>query len=283
MVSKITPREHLEEVLASYSQCDNERLHEIMTALSTHLLSFAEETKLTRAEWMQAIQFLTATGQKCDDVRQEFILLSDILGVSMLVEMINQQPTDSATEPTVLGPFYVPGAPELSMGDSIAIDGDGGEPLALRGTVRDSEGFPIDRAYLEVWQTSPQGFYDVQDPSLPPMSYRGNFTTGTDGEFVVRTVRPVDYQIPTDGPVGDLLGATGRESWRPAHTHFMVSRDGYKTLITHVFDAGSAHLRSDAVFGVRESLVIPMEQGEATFDLVLDIIEGSSIEEVTGG
>ena len=273
MVSKITPREHLDEVLASYSQCTDDRLLEIMSVLSTHLLSFVEETKLTRDEWMRAIQFLTATGQKCDDVRQEFILLSDVLGVSMLVEMINQQPTASATEPTVLGPFYVPGAPARSMGDSIAVEGDGGETLALRGTVRDANGAPIERALLEVWQTSPQGFYDVQDPSMTPMSYRGNFTTGSDGAFFVRTVRPVDYQIPTDGPVGDLLKATGRASWRPAHTHFMVSATGYKTLITHLFDAGSAHLHSDAVFGVRESLVIPMEQGEATFDLVLDLLD----------
>jgi catechol 1,2-dioxygenase len=270
MVSKISAHEHLDEVRMSYSHCSDDRLREIMSALSTHLLSFVDETKVTRDEWMRAIQFLTATGKKCDDVRQEFILLSDVLGVSMLVEMINQQPTDSATEPTVLGPFYVPGAPEKSMGESIAIEGDGGEPLTLRGTVRDALGAPIERAYLEVWQTSPQGFYDVQDPSIPPMSYRGNFTTGADGTFLIRTVRPVDYQIPTDGPVGELLAATGRESWRPAHTHFMVSRAGYKTLITHVFDASSAHLRSDAVFGVRESLVIPMDRGDATFDLVLD-------------
>jgi protocatechuate 3,4-dioxygenase beta subunit len=271
MESKITARQHLDDVLASYSHVSDERLLEIMTLLSTHLLTFVEESKLTRDEWMRAIEFLTATGKKCDDVRQEFILLSDVLGVSMLVEMMNQQPSDAATEPTVLGPFYVPHAPDRSMGDSIAIDGDGGEPLTLRGTVRDASGEPLEYAYLEVWQTSPQGFYDVQDPSIAPMSYRGNFTTGADGAFLIRTVRPVDYQIPTDGPVGDLLRATNRASWRPAHTHFMVSRDGYKTLITHLFDAGSAHLHSDAVFGVRESLVIPMERGEATFDLVLDL------------
>ncbi len=270
MVSKITARQHMDEVLASYSECDNERLREIMSSLSTHLLSFVQETSLTREEWMRAVEFLTATGKKCEGDRQEFILLSDVLGVSMLVEMMNQKSTDSATEPTVLGPFYVPHAPELVMGDSIAREGDGGEPLTLHGVVRDAGGRPIEGALLEVWQTSPQGFYDVQDPSLPPMSYRGNFTTGGDGAFVVRTVRPVDYQIPTDGPVGDLLRATSRASWRPAHTHFMVSCPGYKTLITHVFDAGSAHLHLDAVFGVRESLVIPMDGGEATFDFVLD-------------
>lgn len=270
MESKITPREHLADVLASFQQCEDERLLEVMTSLSTHLLAFVEETKLTREEWMAGIEFLTATGKKCDDVRQEFILLSDVLGVSMLVEMLNQQPTDAATDPTVLGPFYVPGAPDLAMGDSIAVVGDGGEPLVLRGTVRDSLGEPLSGAYIEVWQTSPNGFYDVQDPTLAPMSYRGNFTTGDDGVFMFHTVRPVDYQIPTDGPVGDLLRATGREAWRPAHTHFMVSRDGYKTLITHLFDAKSAHLHSDAVFGVRESLIVSMDQGESSFDLVLD-------------
>jgi catechol 1,2-dioxygenase len=241
-----------------------------MASLSVHLLAFVEETRLTRDEWMAGIQFLTKTGQKCDDLRQEFILLSDVLGVSMLVEMINQQPTDRATDPTVLGPFYVPGAPELAMGDSIAPENGGGIPLVLSGTVRSSNGTPLASAHLEVWQTSPEGFYDVQDPSLAPMSYRGNFTTGEDGAFSFRTVRPVDYQIPTDGPVGDLLRASGRASWRPAHTHFMVTCDGYKPLITHLFDAQSAHLGSDAVFGVRESLVIAMDTGESSFDLVLD-------------
>jgi len=270
METKITPQRHRADVLASFQNCPDDRLREILARLSRHILEFVEETKLTRDEWMAGIEFLTATGKKCDDVRQEFILLSDVLGVSMLVEMMNQQPTDAATDPTVLGPFYVPGAPDLEMGDSIAVEGDGGEPLVLRGTVRDAQGAPLDGAYIEVWQVSPQGFYDVQDPTIAPMSYRGNFTTGDDGAFMFRTVRPVDYQIPTDGPVGDLLRATGREAWRPAHTHFMVSRDGYKTLITHLFDAGSAYLHSDAVFGVRDSLIVAMEGGESAFDLVLD-------------
>jgi protocatechuate 3,4-dioxygenase beta subunit len=276
METKITPEQHRAEVAASFQNCQDERLREVVTCLSRHILEFVEETKLTRDEWMAGIEFLTATGKKCDDVRQEFILLSDVLGVSMLVEMMNQQPTDAATDPTVLGPFYVPGAPDLEMGESIAVEGDGGEPLVLRGTVRDALGTPLDGAYIEVWQVSPQALYDVQDPTIAPMSYRGNFTTGEDGVFMFRTVRPVDYQIPTDGPVGDLLRATSREAWRPAHTHFLVSHDGYKTLITHLFDAGSAHLRADAVFGVRDSLIVEMEGGESSFDLVLDRASATS-------
>jgi protocatechuate 3,4-dioxygenase beta subunit len=241
-----------------------------MASLTTHLLTFVEETNLTRDEWKQGIDFLTSTGKKCDDVRQEFILLSDVLGVSMLVEMVNQRASDAATDPTVLGPFYVPGAPDYEMGESIAPKGGGGQPLTMRGVVRNAQGTPLEGAYLEIWQTSPEGLYDVQDPKLEPGSYRGNFTTGVDGVFLFQTVRPVDYQIPTDGPVGDLLRATGRTSWRPAHTHFMVTKNGYKPLITHLFDAGSNYLHSDAVFGVRESLIVRMDGAEASFDLVLD-------------
>lgn len=273
MTTKMTPKQHLEEVLASYDQCADPRLVQIMTSLTTHLFAFIEETGLTRHEWMAGIEFLTATGKKCDDERQEFILLSDVLGVSMLVEMVNQRTTDSATEPTVLGPFYRPGGPELAMGDSIAPENSGGQRLTFAGTVRNAEGSPLEGAHLEVWQTSPEGFYDVQDPSLDPMSYRGNFTTGPDGRFNFGTIRPVDYQIPTDGPVGDLLRASARESWRPAHTHFLVTCSGYKTLITHLFDASSRHLHSDAVFGVRETLEVNMDHEVASFDLVLDLAE----------
>lgn len=273
MEAKITPEQHRAEVIARYGECGDERLLELMTSLTTHLLAFIEETNLTRDEWMKGIEFLTDTGKKCDDVRQEFILLSDVLGASMLVEMVNQQASDAATDPTVLGPFYVPGAPELQMGDSIAPSQNGGEPLTMRGVVRDADGAPLGSAHLEIWQTSPEGFYDVQDPTLAPMSYRGNFTTGDDGVFFFQTIRPVDYQIPTDGPVGDLLRATARSSWRPAHTHFMVTKQGYKPLITHLFDADSEHLRNDAVFGVRDSLIVRMDQDEARFDLVLDLLQ----------
>ena len=222
---------------------------------------------------MTGIEFLTDTGHKCDDRRQEFILLSDTLGVSMLIEMVNQDPSDDATEPTVLGPFYVPGAPERVMGESIAPDGSGGDEVVISGVVRTAKGQPLSDATLDVWQVTPNGLYDVQDSAIEPMSHRGIYRTGVDGRFVVRSTVPVDYQIPTDGPVGKMLRATGRPSWRPAHTHFMVSHPGYKTVITHVFDATSAHLETDAVFGVRDSLVVDFSSGETFFDFVLDLVE----------
>jgi catechol 1,2-dioxygenase len=273
MTKKITTQDHLAEVQASFDEQQNPRLVEILRSAVKHLYAFVEETKLTREEWMTGVEFLTATGQKCDDVRQEFILLSDTLGVSMLVEMLNQMPSDVATDPTVFGPFYVPGAPEMAMGSSIAREGNDGEPLVFSGTVRDAAGKALEHARLDVWQVAPNGLYDVQDPASPPFSYRGVFETGPDGHFEILTSRPVDYLIPTDGPVGQMLAATGRLAWRPAHTHFMVTRPGFKTLITHAFDADSPHLSSDAVFGVRESLIIDMNGGTAVFDLVLDVTE----------
>jgi protocatechuate 3,4-dioxygenase beta subunit len=160
------------------------------------------------------------------------------------------------------------------MGASFAREGNAGEAIVFSGTVRDAAGHPLDHARLDVWQVAPNGLYDVQDPESPPMSYRGVFETGPDGRFEILTTRPVDYQIPTDGPVGQLLHASGRHAWRPAHTHFMVSCPGFKTLITHAFDADSPNLSRDAVFGVRESLIIDMNNGTAVFDLVLDA-EGS--------
>jgi catechol 1,2-dioxygenase len=265
--------QHLHDVLESFDETADPRLTEVLRSLVSHLHAFVTETGLTREEWMTGIEFLTATGQKCDDHRQEFILLSDTLGVSMLVEMVNQNSSDGATEPTVLGPFYVPNAPERAMGESIAADDSGGDPVVISGVVRSARGEPLSGAILEVWQVTPEGLYDVQDPTIAPMSHRGLFRTGDDGKFVVRSTVPVDYQIPTDGPVGTMLRAAGRASWRPAHTHFMVSHPGYKTVITHVFDAASTHLESDAVFGVRDSLAVDFSTGSTFFDFVLDPIE----------
>jgi catechol 1,2-dioxygenase len=191
----------------------------------------------------------------------------------MLVEMVNQDPSDGATEPTVLGPFYVPGAPERAMGESIAPEGSGGEEVVISGMVLTTDGQPLSDAILDVWQVTPDGLYDVQDAAIEPMSHRGIFRTGDDGRFALRSTVPVDYQIPTDGPVGAMLRATGRASWRPAHTHFMVSHPGYKTVITHVFDAASTHLETDAVFGVRDSLAVDFSSGATFFDFVLDLVE----------
>jgi len=266
----ITTDQHLTEVLDSFDESANPRLTQILRSLVTHLHSFVAETDLTREEWMAGIEFLTATGHACDDHRQEFILLSDTLGVSMLVEMVNQHASDGATEPTVFGPFYVSGAPMRAMGESIAAEDSTSEEIAISGIVRSSNGEPLANALLEVWQVTPNGLYDVQDPSIEPMSHRGIFRTGDDGHYEFRTTTPVDYQIPTDGPVGKMLRATGRPSWRPAHVHFMVSHPGFKTVITHVFDVDSPYLETDAVFGVRDSLVVDFSSGATSFDFVLD-------------
>ena len=271
MSPAFTNDQHLNDVLASFDHATNPRLADVLRSLVAHLHAFVVETELTREEWMMGIEFLTAAGRLCDDRRQEFILLSDTLGVSMLVEMVNQQNSDGATEPTVLGPFYVPNAPARKMGESIAQD-DSHDDVLISGVVRSSHGEPLADASLDVWQVTPNGLYDVQDVTITPMSSRGIYRTGADGRFAVRTTIPVDYQIPTDGPVGRMLVATGRPSWRPAHTHFMVSHPNYRTVITHVFDAASSHLKSDAVFGVRDSLIVDFAEKVLTFDFVLDPI-----------
>jgi len=264
----------------------NERLKEIMTSVITHLHAVVKETEPTMEEWMAAIQFLTKTGHMCDDWRQEFILLSDTLGVSMLVDAINHRKQAGATENTVLGPFHVADAPRYEMGANISLDGKG-EPLFVHGRVLDTEGQPIEGAKLDVWQANPEGFYDVQQRGVQPdMNLRGVFTTGADGSFHFRTVRALHYPIPDDGSVGDLLKQTGRHPMRPAHIHFMVSASGFKPVTTHLFDSSCPWLYSDAVFGVKESLVaqvrevndaalgtardLPAEHAEIAWDFVLD-------------
>lgn len=265
-----TTKDHLEQVLAAYSSPVDARVGEIARAAIKHLYAFIEEVGLTREEWFQGIQFLTDIGQKCDDKRQEFILLSDTLGVSMLVEMINQRGAEGTTDPTVFGPFHIPGAPEKQMGDTIVIRDPDGEPRTFRGTVRDLSGNPLDGVLLDVWQGSSNGLYDVQDPEAPEWNMRGRFTTGPDGAYSFVTSRPVYYPIPDDGPVFTMLAAAGRHNFRPGHTHVVLSKPGYKTIITHVFDRDSKYLDSDAVFGVRDSLVIDMSQPVVEFDFVLE-------------
>jgi hydroxyquinol 1,2-dioxygenase len=266
-----TPAEHLAQVQASFDDAADPRLAEILRAAVAHLHAFVAEVGLTRDEWFAGIDFLTRVGQMCDGQRQETILLSDTLGVSMLVEMLNHAAAPGTTEPTVFGPFHVDGAPERPQGGSI-VDGDAvdGEPLTVQGQVRDQHGRPVGGARLDVWQTAPNGLYDVQDPAQPEMNLRGVFTTRADGGYSFRTVRPVAYPIPEDGPVGEMLRATGRHNWRPAHIHFLVSAPGHKPVITHVFDRESRYLDADAVFGVRPSLVLDMGGGTATFDPVLE-------------
>jgi catechol 1,2-dioxygenase len=227
-----------------------------MTSVVTHLHAIVKEVEPTFEEWAFAIDFLTRTGKICDDKRQEFILLSDTLGVSMLVDAINHRRNSAATDSTVLGPFHVAGAPHLQMGDSISLDGKG-EPLYMSGHVLNEAGTPIEGALLDVWQTSYDGFYDVQDERQPAMNLRGQFVTGTDGRYFFRSVKPASYPIPSDGTVGTMLAALGRHPMRPAHVHFIVSAPGYQSVTTHVFVDGDPYLDSDAVFGVKESLIVP--------------------------
>lgn len=255
-----------DEVVARLEATPDPRLREVMTALVRHLHAFAKEVRLTEDEWFAAVRFLTATGQISDDVRQEFILLSDTLGLSSLVDLVNHGDEDSpATEPAILGPFYAPGSPERAFGASMVEYDDGGEPAILRGTVRDEDADPVVGAKLDVWQNAATGFYAVQQPEVQgATNLRGVYTTDEQGRYEIRTVRPVPYPIPHDGPVGRLLRDTGRHPWRAAHVHAKVSAPGFATLTTHLFDRESDYLDSDAVFGVKPSLVkdfMPTDDG----------------------
>ncbi len=244
-----------ESVLRSLEQTPNPRLKQVMTSLIRHLHDFVREVELTEAEWMQAIQFLTRVGQMCDDRRQEFILLSDTLGVSMLVDAINHHAEGSVTESTVMGPFYRPGARELPNGASISMDG-GGEPAVISGRVRSADGTPLAGATLDVWEGNENGLYEQQDPDQPDMNLRGRVRTDAEGRYKIVAIKPVSYPVPDDGPVGEMLRALGRHPYRPAHIHFIVSADGHLPLTTHLFAKGDPYLDSDAVFGTKDSLIV---------------------------
>jgi protocatechuate 3,4-dioxygenase beta subunit len=241
------------------------RLREIMTALIRHLHGFVTQVRLTGDEWLAAIRFLTATGQICSDQRQEFILLSDTLGVSMLVDLLAGPASEGsagfATESTVLGPFYAADSPEREYGAAIA-ERPSGDAAWYTGLVTDTDGNPIAGATLDVWQNADDMLYAVQNPDSPPGNLRGVFRTREDGSFAFLGARPTDYPIPADGPVGRLLASTGRHPWRPAHLHVIVSAPGYQRVATHIFDADSKYLASDAVFAVKSSLVRTFERHE---------------------
>lgn len=244
-----------EAVADSFAGAPDERLREVLQSLTKHLHAFVKDVQLTEAEWLAAIDFLTRTGQKCDAVRQEFVLLSDVLGISMLVETINHRAMQGSTESTVLGPFHVVASPPRELGDQICLDGKG-EPCLVTGRVVGPDGAAVAGASVDVWHANADGFYDVQQPGVQPaLNLRGLFTTNADGRFWFRTIVPRYYPIPDDGPVGELLAATGRHPNRPAHIHFLVQAAGFETVTTHVFDAASPYLDSDAVFGVKDSLV----------------------------
>jgi len=255
-----TARNSADIVAARNAACEDARLKEVMEVITRHLHAAVKEIKPTQEEWMRAIEFLTATGHMSDQWRQEFILLSDVLGVSMLVDAINAGRPAGASENTVLGPFHVAGAPQYEHGHNICLDHKG-EDLVVRGRVLDLDGRPIAGAAVDVWQANFDGFYDVQQPGAQPdFNLRGVFTTDADGGYWFRSIKPKFYSIPDDGPVGKLLGALGRHPWRPAHLHFIISRDGYDTLTTHIFDPDDPYLRSDAVFGVKQSLLADFQK-----------------------
>jgi hydroxyquinol 1,2-dioxygenase len=250
-----TENDITEEVLQRFAQTPEPRLREIMLGLIRHLHAFVKEVSLTEAEWFQAIEILTKAGHMSDDKRQEFILFSDTLGVSMVVDLLSHRKPDGATESTVFGPFHRLNAPEMPMGGNIAHLDRTGPPALVAGRVLDLDGRPIAGALLDVWQAQTSGLYDSQDPNLHQMHMRGKFHTDAEGRYLVRTVRPVHYPIPSDGPVGAMLRATGRHPWRPAHIHFVVSAEGYEPVTTHIFDSADEYLASDAVFAVKDSLI----------------------------
>jgi|TARA_B110000967_G_scaffold181756_1_gene199170 protocatechuate 3,4-dioxygenase beta subunit len=250
-------------VVSKIASTTEPRLAAVMSVIIQHLHAAVKEIEPTQDEWLEAIKFLTETGHKSDDWRQEYILLSDILGVSMLVDSINNRKPSGASESTVLGPFHIPDVPELPMGSNICLDGKG-HPMLIKGRILNTNGDPIKGTKIDVWQTNDDGFYDVQQKGIQPdFNLRGVFRTGADGAYTFWGAKPRFYPIPDDGPVGKLLGSLGRHPYRPAHLHYILEADGYEKLVTHIFDPDDKYIHSDAVFGVKESLL-------AKFDLIED-------------
>ena len=263
-------KDNLTDVFNSYMGPEvSPRLREVMTSLVTHLHDFAKEVNLTHAEWEQGISFLERAGDISNKERHEFVLLSDVLGLSSLVDMINSRP--EGTSSSVLGPFHISGSPPLAIGGDMKGE-FGGPVLISQGIVKDVDGNPIEGATLDIWQTAPNGLYSSQDPDQDTYSFHGIQTTGTDGRYAFTTVKPVEYTVPTDGPVGDILNACGRHPWRPSHLHFIVKATGYRPLVTEVFPEGDPYLDQDTVFGVREDLVMKyQEMPEGSFPEGFDI------------
>ena len=254
-------KDSISDVFMDYMGDDtNPRLREIMGCLVKHLHAFVRETGLTHAEWSKGIEMLEFAGEISDKERHEMVLLSDLLGVSSLVDMVNMVP--GGTSSSVLGPFHIEGAPEIPFGFDMKRHYEG-EVLLATGVIQDQQGNPIQGARLDIWQTAPNGLYSSQDAEQDTYSFHGIQTTGADGRYGFTTVKPVSYEVPTDGPGGVLLNATGRHAWRPSHLHFIAKADGFRTLVSEVFAADDPYLDQDAVFGVREDLVMEYQEKPA--------------------
>ncbi len=248
-----------EVVIARNANAPDARLAQVMAVITKHLHAAVKEIEPTQEEWFNAIMFLTKTGQMCDEWRQEYILLSDVTGVSMLVDAINNRKPSGASESTVLGPFHVADAPELPLGSDICLD-QKGLPMLVKGRILSTDGTPIANAKIDVWQANDEGFYDVQQKGIQPeFNLRGVFRTNAAGEYWFKGVKPKFYPIPDDGTVGNLLNGLGRHPFRPAHLHYIISADGFDTLTTHIFDPDDPYIQSDAVFGVKQSLMAKFE------------------------
>ena len=236
------------------------RMQQLMECLAEHLHAFVRETQLTHEEWQTALEFLRRTGEMTTDERNEFVLLSDVLGVSSLVDMVNS--AEGGTSSSVLGPFHIAGAPPIAQGADLKGNHDG-ELVLVEGCVKDPRGEPIPGAVIDVWQTAPNGLYSSQDPDQDTYSFHGLMTTDERGYYAFTTAKPVPYTVPTDGPVGQILNATGRHPWRPSHLHYIVTADGYRPLVTEVFPSDDPYLDQDTVFGVRDDLVMRYESRPA--------------------
>jgi hydroxyquinol 1,2-dioxygenase len=259
---QLVTEDNITELAAQrWATAGDPRLAELMAALVRHLHAFAREVRLTEAEWMAAVQWLTRTGQISDEKRQEFILASDVLGLSMLVVQMNHRFDPAATPATVLGPFHIEGSPELGFGEDMS-EGVPGTPLYISGTVRDLDGKAVAGAVLDVWQADTEGAYESQLPDVDEARLRAKYTTREDGTYCVRTIAPKGYSIPMDGPVGDLVARTPISHFRPAHVHFLLNVPGFEPLITHLFQEGADYLDSDVVFGTKDELVVAFERRE---------------------
>ncbi len=257
-------KDNITDVFMGYFGEDTDpRMREVMGSLAHHLHSFAREVKLTHGEWNLAIDFLERMTEFTTKERHEFILLSDVLGLSSLVDMINT--VEGGTSSSVLGPFHIAGSPAIPFGFDMKREYEG-PVLMATGKVQDMDGNPIEGAELDIWQTAPNGLYSSQDPAQDTYSFHGIQTTGADGIYGFTTVKPVSYEVPVDGPVGEILAATGRHAWRPSHLHFICKAPGYRTLVSEVFAADDGYLDEDTVFGVRSDLIMTyVEQPAGTF------------------